>query len=179
MMQKLIFICYNLLTGHPIFDVQKMEDLVKKTEEGKFQISASLSYETISFLNYMIRYDPKKRLDINQLSMHSFITDDVKNFTKIDRKELKDNLERSHLVFNTKASYVDKFLNDIIKKLNNVQEGENGGKIDDDKVYEPVKDIEKLIWESLKIINGDAMYIEPKIIPFIPGVDKDILLEKN
>ena len=60
-------ICYNLLTGHPIFDVQKMEDLVKKTEEGKFQISASLSYETISFLNYMIRYDPKKRLDINQL----------------------------------------------------------------------------------------------------------------
>ena len=172
-------ICYNLLTGHPIFDVQKMEDLVKKTEEGKFQISASLSYETISFLNYMIRYDPKKRLDINQLSMHSFITDDVKNFTKIDRKELKDNLERSHLVFNTKASYVDKFLNDIIKKLNNVQEGENGGKIDDDIVYEPVKDIEKLIWESLKIINGDAMYIEPKIIPFIPGVDKDILLEKN
>ena len=103
----------------------------------------------------------------------------MKNFTKIDRKELKDNLERSHLVFNTKASYVDKFLNDIIKKLNNVQEGENGGKIDDDIVNEPVKDIEKLIWESLKIINGDAMYIEPKIIPFIPGVDKDILLEKN
>ena len=52
-------------------------------------------------------------------------------------------------------------------------------KKDDDNNHENVKDIEKLIYESIEIINGDAMSIEPKLIPFIPGVEKNILLEKN
>ena len=33
----------------------------------------------------MLRYAPKKRLDINQLSKHKFITNDVKKFRKIDK----------------------------------------------------------------------------------------------
>ena len=173
-----------------------MDDLVKKTEEGKFEISADLSKETISFLNYMLRYDPKKRLDINQLSEHKFITKDAKYFTRIDRNKLPNNLEESHLVFNTKGSYIqelnkdafeekkelDEYEIELKNKLNEAEEKfkENKkNKKNDENNHENIKDIEKLIYESIEIINGDAMSIEPKLIPFIPGVEKNILLEKN
>ena len=40
-------------------------------------------------------------------------------------------------------------------------------------------DIEKLIWDSIDIINQDGMIIEPKLVPFIPGDDPKILLNEN
>ena len=187
-------ICYNLLTGNPIFDVQKMEDLVKRTEEGKFRLPANLSKETISFLNYMLRYDPKKRLDINQLSRHNFITKNIKDFTKIDRNKLANNLEESHLLFDMKTTVVgylkekmleekeelDEFQKEFIDKINIAEEKNN--KIEKEnnnqKFIENIKmdNIEKLIWESIDIINNDAMSIEPRLIPLIPGEDQIILI---
>ena len=62
-----------------------MEELKEKTKAGIFQISANLSKETISFLIFMIRYEPIKRLNIDQLSRHKFIKSEVKDFTKIDK----------------------------------------------------------------------------------------------
>ena len=111
-------------------------------------------------------------------------------------KELPNNLEESHLVFNTKGSYIqelnkdafeekkelDEYEIELKNKLNEAEEKfkENKkNKKDDDNNHENVKDIEKLIYESIEIINGDAMSIEPKLIPFIPGLEKNILLEKN
>ena len=182
-------ICFYLLTGHSLFDVQTMEDLVKETKKGKLKISVDLSKETISFLNYMLRYDPKKRLNIAQLSKHKFITNKVKDFTRIDRSKLeKTNLEGSQLVIDLNTSYIgfinksmieekeepDEFQKEIIKKLNEAEAKAKKKKKDDH--VEPISDIEKLIWESYNIINGDGMVVEPKVIPFIPGNSKKILL---
>ena len=184
-------ICFYLLTGHSLFDVQTMEDLVDKTKKGKIKISVDLSKETISFLNYMLRYDPKKRLNINQLSMHKFITNNVKDFTRIDRSKLeKDNLEGSHLVIDLNTSFIgylnksmieekeepDEFQKEIIRKLNEAEAKAKKKKKDIEVINEPISDIEKLIWESFNIINGDAIVVEPKVIPFIPGNSKQILL---
>ena len=194
-------ICYSLLTGHQLYDVKRMEDLVKQTEEGIYRISSDLSKETISFLNYMLRYDPKKRLDIDQLSKHKFITKEVKDFTKIDRSKLsKENLEASHLVFNLKKSkidYLDKsmiedkekeekldeFQEELKEKFNKIKISNNPieKKEEEEEKNEIIvkDDIEKFIWESIDIMNSDAMSIEPKLVPFIPGVNPDILLKKN
>ena len=38
------------------------------------------------------------------------------------------------------------------------------------------KDIEKLIFDSFDIINNDEICLEPKITPFIPGIEPDLLL---
>ena len=38
------------------------------------------------------------------------------------------------------------------------------------------KDIEKLIWDSIDIINKDEICFEPKMTPFIPGIDQNLLL---
>ena len=182
-------ICFYLLTGHSLFDVQTMEDLVRETKKGKLKISVDLSKETISFLNYMLRYDPKKRLNIAQLSKHKFITNKVQDFTRIDRSKLeKTNLEGSQLVIDLNTSCIgylnksmieekeepDEFQKEIIKKLNEAEAKAKKKKKDDH--VEPISDIEKLIWESYNIINGDGMVVEPKVIPFIPGNSKKILL---
>ena len=162
-------ICFYLLTGHPPFDVHTIGDLVSETKKGKFIISKDFSKETISFLNYMLRYDPKKRLNINQLSKHKFIANNVKDFTRKDRNKLeKNNLEKKE---------PDEFQKEIIKKLNEAEALVKKEKKDDDVIInEPILDTEKLILESFSIINDNAMVIEPKLIPFIPGKSEKILL---
>ena len=189
-------ICYHLLTGQPLYDVGNMKDLVKLTQEGIYKISVNLSKETISFLNYMLRYDPKKRLDINQLSKHKFITNDVKKFRKIDKDKLRENLEGSKLVFDLKISYIDYLKESMFPEeedkdefaenwRNKLNEAEIKGlkniriKDDEDNKPEPIKNIEKFIWDAINKINGNSMSFEPKLIPFIPGVNKNILLKKD
>ena len=78
-------IFYNLLTGDIPFEAYNLNDLKDLTKVGIYRISEDFSKETISFLNYMLRYDPTKRLDVEQLLKHKFITKDVKDFTKIDK----------------------------------------------------------------------------------------------
>ena len=183
-------ICFYLLTGHPPFDVHTMGDLVSETKKGKFIISKDFSKETISFLNYMLRYDPKKRLNINQLSKHKFIANNVKDFTRKDRNKLeKNNLEKEgpdefqkeiikKLNEAEALAKEKKKEKEIIKKLNEAEALVKKEKKDDDVdiINEPILDTEKLILESFSIINDNAMVIEPKLIPFIPGKSEKILL---
>ena len=192
-------ICYHLLTGHSLYDARNMEDLVKLTQKGIFKISADISKETVSFLNYMLRYDPKKRLDINQLSKHKFIVNDVKNFQKIDKNQLGNILDRSKLVIDLKKTYIDFLKESMFPEKEEEEEDEftenwrlklkeaeiKGNKIkrnpEEEKDIEqgPIKNIEKFIWEAIDKINSDSMNFEPKLIPFIPGVNKNILLQKD
>jgi len=195
-------ICYILLTGNQLFDVNRMDELVKETQEGIYKISVHFSKETISFLNYMLKYDLKKRLDIKRLSEHQFITKEMKNFTRIDKKEVGNNLSGSQIIFDLnystnpyfhddaadievdeiKKKYVDD-LNEAgtkIKEITKNQKPEDFTKIktpegnqDEEKLN---KEIEKLIFDSIDIINNDEISFEPKIVPFIPGMDPNVLL---
>ena len=190
-------ICYILLTGKPLFDVDNLKDLVDITRKGEFKISADLSKETISFLYYMLRSDPKKRLDIEKLSRHKFITLDSQYFTKIDKTLLSDNLKGSQLCFDLKKSCIgylkgdifeepkqeksdDELNKDLVEKFNKLTLEPKPNKIDTKPDTDINNlDIEKLIWDSIDIINQDGMIIEPKLVPFIPGDDPKILLNEN
>ena len=192
-------ICYILLTGKPLFDVDNLKDLVDITRKGEFKISADLSKETISFLYYMLRSDPKKRLDIEKLSRHKFITLDSQYFTKIDKTLLSDNLKGSQLCFDLKKSCIgylkgdifeepkqeisdDELNKDLVEKFNKLTLEPKPNQTDTDKKPDTDinnLDIEKLIWDSIDIINQDGMIIEPKLVPFIPGDDPKILLNEN
>ena len=189
-------ICYFLLTGNQLFDVTTMQDLINETNKGVYKISVNLSKETISFLNYMLKYDPKKRLDIENLSKHNFIIKNVKEFTKIDKNKFGSNLKGSKLVFNMKGSTIQYLDDDVFDKPEEIDEitqklidalNKVGIKIKDIKELlkkkeikkeEPKsdKDIEKLIFDSFDIINNDEICLEPKITPFIPGIEPDLLL---
>jgi len=95
-------ICYEMLIGKSAFDAEDMDDLVNKIEEGKYRVPTSLSKEVISFLNGMLQYDSTKRLTIEQLSVHPFLTKKVKDFQKIDLRQISKKIDR-----NTKELVID------------------------------------------------------------------------
>ena len=90
-------ICYELLVGSHPFESSNYEELTSKIQKGNYKIpnNLQLSIEAVSFLNAMLQYDPKKRLDINDLAKHKFLTVNTNEFTLID-------LTKDDLMLNTK-----------------------------------------------------------------------------
>ena len=84
-------ICYEMLIGRSAFDAEDMEELVDKIESGKYQIPTNLSKEVISFINGMLQYDSKNRMNCEQLSKHPFLTKD-KNEANSNLKIKKRNI---------------------------------------------------------------------------------------
>ena len=182
-------IFYQLITGDLLFDVKNLNELVAKTNEGEYMLPANLSKETVSFANYMLRDDAKKRLNVDKLIKHKFITKNIKEFNKIDKHKLGDNLKGSNIIFNIKKTCIeyinqsvfekeenekpDEFQQELIDKFNNIKIKPKPKPVKEDKK----KSLEDLFLESFDIINGDAMRIEQKLIPFIPGISSTMVLE--
>ena len=83
-------ICYELLTGEPLFNSEDIEDLTIKVNKGDYYLPLSLSKEAISFLNCMLQFYSEKRVSAAQLSEHDFLKKKVSEFKKIDINELKN-----------------------------------------------------------------------------------------
>ena len=58
-----------------------MLDLFVKIEQGNYSVPMTLSKEAISFINCMLQYYTKKRIDIEKLAKHKFLTKNIKEFT--------------------------------------------------------------------------------------------------
>ena len=97
-------ICYEMLIGKCVFNAEDLDQLVEKVENGTYTVPTRLSKEVISFLNGMLQYDPNMRLNIDQLSKHSFLTKNVKDFESIDMKKVSKNLDKSTLKINVKKN---------------------------------------------------------------------------
>ena len=97
-------ICYEMLIGRAAFDAEDMEDLVDKIETGKYKVPTALSKEVVSFLNGMLQYDSRARLNIEQLAAHQFLTKDVKDFKPIDLKQVSNKLDKGEIVIDVKKN---------------------------------------------------------------------------
>ena len=89
-------VCYELLIGKAVFTAKTMNDLVHKVEQGSYIVPKSVSQEVVSFLNGMLQYDSKYRLNAEELIKHPFLTKNVSDFkkimtTKASKVENKDN----------------------------------------------------------------------------------------
>ena len=82
-------LCFEMLTGKNVFKYKHLCQSYKFNEKNSFP--SFFSKEVTSFLNGMLEYNPKKRLTINQLSQHSFLTKDIKQFNRINHDALKEN----------------------------------------------------------------------------------------
>ena len=97
-------ICYEMAIGKNAFDAEKLDELIEKVEKGEYTVPTNLSKELISFINGMLQYDPDKRLNIEQLSNHSFLKKNVNEFHKIDLQRVNKNIVRSKLKLNVKGN---------------------------------------------------------------------------
>ena len=97
-------ICYEMLIGKRVFNGRKLKDLKKKVEKGNYILPTTLSKEAVSFINGMLQYDPKKRLNIEELSRHHFLTRNVKDFRPIDFSLIYSKIGEKGIVVNTKEN---------------------------------------------------------------------------
>ena len=95
-------ICYEMLMGKRVFNGRTVKDLRNKVEKGNYILPTTLSKEAVSFINGMLQYDPKKRLNIEELSRHQFLTRNVKNFRPIDFSLIYSKIGEKGIVVNTK-----------------------------------------------------------------------------
>lgn len=120
-------ICYELLIGKTVFNAETMNDLVQKVESGNYHVPTSLSREMVSFLNAMLQYDGSKRLNAEELSKHAFLTKDVRNFTKINTRQVQKKIDNKGLNINIKRNQTiwSIFNEEDEQKLIGINDGNN------------------------------------------------------
>ena len=182
-------ICYEMLVGKCTFDAGSMKELIKKVESGNYLLPTSISKEAASFLNGMLQYDPKKRLTAERLSRHKFLTKPYQELTKIDLTNVNKHLYGPNLRINIKENpsiwaIIDESLNNIPSEMVDIKKPSH----DDDNQIIPVikpdpiinykmdeKTIQKEFLKAFDEINDDFIFIEPKLIPIIPGDDPSVI----
>ena len=189
-------ICYEMLIGHCTFDASSMKELLSKVEAGNYLLPTSISKEAASFLNGMLQYDPKQRLNAEKLYSHHFLTKDYKSLTKMNLNNVQKHLYGANLKINSK-----KYQNSIWvifeeeENLDSISGGDmistedNDKTIVDDKnpkpIIEPIKTVNEYQMDEKSIMrefqnafdemNDDFIFIEPKLIPIIPGDDPAVI----
>ena len=83
-------ICYELLSNETPFSTNDFQELLEKIRTGKYNVPKIWSNEIISFLNCTLQYKEEKRLSSDILYNHEFLRKDIREFTKINLRELKD-----------------------------------------------------------------------------------------
>lgn len=95
--------CYELLTGITPFDGESVEELVLKVKEGTYKIpnSLNLSKEAVSFISGILQYSNDKRLKIDDIINHEFLTKNVDQFTHEGYEQFGE-VNENELVLNIK-----------------------------------------------------------------------------
>ena len=193
-------ICYEMLIGKCTFDAESMRELVSKVEKGNYYLPTTLSKEAVSFLNGMLQYDLKKRLSAEELYNHKFLTKPYSELTKINVKEASNNLIGSQLQINSKKNQsiwvifetdeendLDNIPSQMIDKTNsnkptqnvvikpNVDPNRNIHKNDELVQEMDETTLRKNVLEAFNTMNEDFIFIEPKLVPIIPGDDPTVI----
>lgn len=189
-------ICYEMLIGHCTFDASSMKELLSKVEAGNYLLPTSMSKEAASFLNGMLQYDPKQRLNAEKLYSHHFLTKDYKSLTKMNLNNVQKHLYGANLKINSKKNqnsiwviFEEEESLDSISGGDMISTEDNDkSKVDDENpkpIIEPIKTVNEYQMDEKSIMrefqnafdemNDDFIFIEPKLIPIIPGDDPAVI----
>lgn len=189
-------ICYEMLIGHCTFDASSMKELLAKVEAGNYLLPTSMSKEAASFLNGMLQYDPKQRLNAEKLYSHHFLTKDYKSLTKMNLNNVQKHLYGANLKINSKKNqnsiwviFEEEESLDSISGGDMISTEDNDKKPVDDEnpkpIIEPIKTVNEYQMDEKSIMrefqnafdemNDDFIFIEPKLIPIIPGDDPAVI----
>jgi len=190
-------VCYEMLIGKCTFDAESMRELISKVENGNYFLPTTLSKEAVSFINGMLQYDLKKRLSAEELYHHKFLTKPYSELAKINVKDVSKNIIGSQLRINSKNNQsiwvifeeeneensldgIDPRMVDmekcenkkpIIKPDNPIDTKTKPAIVEKNNKMMDENTLKKEILKAFDIMNDDCIYIEPKLIPIIPGDD--------
>ena len=183
---------YELLIGNVPF----LKNSVKKIKEdilnGVFDYpkNVDISFESISFINALLQYDPKKRLNAEQLANHKFLVKDYKDLTKMDLSNVNKHIYGTNLKINSRKNESiwvifeenEESLNSIPSEMDDIEKPivKKPEPVPIPIPPEPVKEMdEKAIQnefaKAFDEMNDDFIFIEPKLIPIIPGDDPTVI----
>ena len=186
--------CYEMLIGKNTFDAKSLHELVKKVEEGNYKLPTTISREAVSFINGMIQYDSKKRLNAEELYNHPFLKKPFSELTKLVIRRNSNKVIGSQLQMN--ARKLNESIWDIIESenvnLDDIPSGDNrnikinnftniidnSGNNDNTIGIKPGNkkiDLKKEFLSAFDEMNEDFIYFEPKLIPIIPGDDPSVI----
>ena len=185
-------ICYEMLIGKCTFDAENMRELINKVERGNYYLPTNISKEAVSFLNGMLQYDFKKRLSAEQLNNHKFLTKPYSELTKINLKDANRIMAGSQMKINSKKNQSiwaifeeDEELCEVGNEEIKIQEKRPDPvpipvpipkPVDDDEVKKiDDKAIKAEFLAAFESMNDDFIYIEPQLIPIIPGDDPTVI----
>ena len=189
-------ICYEMLIGHCTFDANSMKELVSKVEAGNYLLPTSISKEAASFLNGMLQYDPKQRLNAEKLYSHHFLTKDYKSLTRMDLNNIQKHIYGTNLKINSRKNQNSIWVifeeeesldnisggdmidstEDNTKNKENKPNNININPVKEENEYQmDEKSIMKEFQNAFDEMNDDFIFIEPKLIPIIPGDDPDVI----
>ena len=140
-------VCYEMLIGKSAFDAEDMDDLVKKVEDGSYNVPTNLSYEVVSFLNGMLQYEGKNRLTAEQLSRHDFLTKNVKDFKPLNLKQANREMSTKKLNQSIWAIFGDAGANQLMGITGN-------------QFIKPIDEKEELQFEEQKKQNNNNNFVQ-------------------
>ena len=168
-----------MIIGTLPFNSNSLEALLNDVKKGKYSLPTNLSREIVSFINGMLQYDLNKRLSIDALYQHVFLNKPYNKFTKINvtykDKMVFDINSSIWNIFNEEKDLIVKEEGKIAHPLiptisvNDEIEAES----DSDNDNEDIIGSEYL--KAFDIMNNDFIYIEPLMIPFVPGHDPNVV----
>ena len=96
-------ITYQLVIGRLPFTGKDINEIRTTLKNGKYSYSKklNLSIEVISFINGLLQYEPKKRMNWEEIKNHPFITKEVSKFHFINLNTIGD-INESNVEMNTK-----------------------------------------------------------------------------
>ena len=145
-------LCYEMVVGEPLFNVDNLQQLIEKVEQGDYTIPVyfDFSKELISFINSMLQYEPNKRLSAEQLYKHPFLTKNIKDFSKADYEKISYKINNGQLMINIKE-------NKTVWRIFNNDEQKTKIKNKEYKIIEPIR-MQKNIENN--IINSENNLIK-------------------
>ena len=97
-------ITYELIFGVPPFYSRSIEELFNQIMEGKYNVpqNTKVSLESITFLNGLLQFNPKLRIDWDEIKKHSFLISRVKDFHYVDVEQVIPNKNNNKLILDSK-----------------------------------------------------------------------------
>ena len=83
-------ICYEMLIGKSAFDSNDIKELSDKIEKGAYKVPTNISAELVSFLNGMLQYEGKNRLNADKIEDNQIEVDTHENKTFLQKKPIKN-----------------------------------------------------------------------------------------